>query len=104
MVYTHQFDIKVLAQLRTFVRFRVQFVVIRLVGAVAVIHIALKHPNCKLASIHWRRNLWNNVAEGPNVVKVAVRKYYTLNHMLALKQVADIWRNVVNAWVISAWE
>ena len=46
----------------------------------------------------------NKVAERTNVIKVPVRKYVCLNFMLILFQPSNIRRDVIDAWIITAWE
>ena len=44
----------------------------------------------------------NEVTERTNVIKVSVRKYMRLNLMLILFQPSNIWRDVIDAWIITA--
>ena len=46
----------------------------------------------------------NEVTERANVVKVSVRKNMRLNFMLILFQPSNIWRDVIDAWIIAARE
>ena len=46
----------------------------------------------------------NKVAECTDVVEVSVRKHNAANLVLVCFKPGNIWRNVVDTWVICPWE
>ena len=72
--------------------------------AVGFFHSALQHTNGKLTGVHRRWDLANKMAEGANMVQVPVGKHMPADFVLVFEQVADIWCDVINTWVVATRE
>ena len=68
-----------LAQLHAVVIFWVHLVEFWLEVGVFLLHVLLQHTNSELSGVNRRRNLWYQVVEGANVVKVPMGNHHGLN-------------------------
>ena len=104
MVHPHQLHTKGVAQLDDLMLLRFELMILRLVATIGLGHSALQHTQCKGCAIDWCRQLGDDMPKGTDMVEMPVGKDMRPNLVLILLQPLRIGDDVVDAWVVAAWE